>query len=1437
MASVDNRIVNMKFNSSQFISGVKATISALDKLKGAMGFEKASKSLDDINAKQARFNLDGVTKATEGVSKGFAAMATIAITALSNITNRAINAGTSLVKSLSLDNIKAGFQEYELNMNSIQTILANTRKDGTKLSDVNAALDELNKYSDQTIYNFGQMARNIGSATAAGVDLNTSVSYVKGFANSAAVAGVGATEMAGALEQMSQALAAGTIRAQDWISLERRGLAGQAQQEAFYEMAKAMGTMADVPVDQSFEEWTASGNTLRGSLEQGWLTADVFLNTMKVFGGEMDEAKLKALGFTGDTIQEMIELGQVGVESATKIRTLTQLMDVVKESVASGWSVSFRNVFGDFEEATDLFTELGNTVTGFVDESSKARNDLLQGWNEAGGRVALLDGLKVALSSIGEIINQVRKAFRDVFPAMTVERLMALTEGFKNFAQNLRQSPETLEKIRRIATGVFSVFALGGKVLKAVAGFFINLFGAIFSGSGGFLDFAATIADFFTNLNKGVGDFQLFGGVIEKVRDVAGGAGSIFTRMANALEPILSGLSNFNLDSITNAFQRFGDILSPVASAIGDFGRQLKDSFLDVFQGVDFGALTQGLGIAAIGGLALAIKQLVTQGIGIDVGSSIFEGIKGPLEEFSGVLQGMQQNLKANALLKIAGAIAIITASLVLLSTIDPAALASATAGIAAGMGILLGAMVTLDKIIALNSVAKMGALGIALMSLAGAMLILSVAIKILSTMEWEELAKGLVGVTAGLAALTASTKILAKNSKGMISAGIGLIFVATAMLIMAKAIERMGNLSWKQIGKGLAGIAGSLIVLAVAMRLMPDMRGKAFGLVILSAALLILSQAVQQFADLKGAAKGLLLMAIALGILAAAVKLIPPNAVVTAAGLVIMAVALKMIAGVIKDFGGMSIKELATGIGALAAMLLVLGLALYGMSGTLPGAAALIVAAGAIILLVPAIKALGEMSWGEIIKSLIALAGALTLIGIAGAVFGAAAPLLIAGGIALLIFGAGLAAVGVAALAFALAFNLAVAAAGAGAGVIKLALDSVIDAIPRAMAAFGEGIVAFVQAIGNSAAALVEAFSNVIGALLDAGIQNIPKMEELFRNLMDAAIGIIRDYFPQLIDMGYEMVNNVLDGLKENLPTLINKGVDVVILFIRGIRNRITDLIKEGSDLVVMVIRGLAGHVNRMINEGVTIVIKLMRGIANASERLVNEGGQMVLKILRGIRKGVNVYGPQIKAEARGLAGDLINGMTGGISGRIGEVASRARSMASAALGAIKGIFRSSSPAKATIELGNYFGDGLVLGISQMESDVEKSSASMGNSALSSLKNTMKNAADVLSSDLDASPKITPILDLTQVQKDAQKIGQVFESVSLEPTVTASRASSISADRAQALEAAAEQETVRNVAPIQFIQNNTSPKELSPIDIYRNTRNQLSIAREALRV
>ena len=181
--TVDERVVEMRFDNKHFESNVATSMSTLDKLKQKLNLSGASKGLESINDASKKVNMSGLGGAVETVSAKFSALEVMGVTALANITNSAVNAGKRMVSALTIDPIKTGFQEYETQINAVQTILSNTKSKGSTLEDVNKTLDELNLYADKTIYNFTQMTRNIGTFTAAGIGLEDSAKSIQGIAN------------------------------------------------------------------------------------------------------------------------------------------------------------------------------------------------------------------------------------------------------------------------------------------------------------------------------------------------------------------------------------------------------------------------------------------------------------------------------------------------------------------------------------------------------------------------------------------------------------------------------------------------------------------------------------------------------------------------------------------------------------------------------------------------------------------------------------------------------------------------------------------------------------------------------------------------------------------------------------------------------------------------------------------------------------------------------------------------------------------------------------------------------------------------------------------------------------------------------------------------------------------------------------------------------
>ena len=379
--TIDSKVVEMRFDNRNFEQNVKTSLSTIDKLKQKLNFKDAGKSIEAINQSVKKVDMTQLGNSVEKVGLQFDAMYTMADQALRNITNAAMRAGKQIVSALTIDPIKTGFQEYETQINAVQTILANTQSKGTTLNDVNAALDQLNKYADMTIYNFTEMTRNIGTFTAAGVDLDTSVNAIQGIANLAAVSGSNAQQASTAMYQLSQALAAGTVKLMDWNSVVNAGMGGQVFQDALKETARIHG----VAIDQMI----ADQGSFRETLKDGWLTSEILTETLQKFTlttEGLTEAQiaenremLKAKGYTDDQIDAIFELGKTATDAATKVKTFTQLWDVLKEAAQSGWTQTWELIFGDFEQAKALFTPISDFLTGIINGISEARNTLLKG--------------------------------------------------------------------------------------------------------------------------------------------------------------------------------------------------------------------------------------------------------------------------------------------------------------------------------------------------------------------------------------------------------------------------------------------------------------------------------------------------------------------------------------------------------------------------------------------------------------------------------------------------------------------------------------------------------------------------------------------------------------------------------------------------------------------------------------------------------------------------------------------------------------------------------------------------------------------------------------------------------------------------------------------------------------------------------------------------
>lgn len=378
--SIDQRIVEMQFDNNQFERGAKQSIETLDKLDKSLDLRESAKNLTALSDAGKNFNMDGVASGIEIVQQKFSALEIMGITALQRITNQAITTGENLVKSLSLDQIGEGFGKYEQKTTSVQTIVNAT---GESIDSVSEKLAKLNWFTDETSYNFTDMIGNIGKFTSMGIDLNTSVTAMEGIANWAAISGQGVNEASRAMYNLSQAIGVGAVKLMDWKSIENANMATKEFKETAIETAKALG------------ELNAQGETAKGTavtvenfsstLSDAWFTSDVLLKTLNKYGEYADEVYTVATekGLTCAQAMEQVNgetmnLGERAFKAAQEAKTFTDAINSVKDAVSTGWANTFEIIFGNYEEAKRMWTDLANDLYDIFAGGTDDRNNFLE---------------------------------------------------------------------------------------------------------------------------------------------------------------------------------------------------------------------------------------------------------------------------------------------------------------------------------------------------------------------------------------------------------------------------------------------------------------------------------------------------------------------------------------------------------------------------------------------------------------------------------------------------------------------------------------------------------------------------------------------------------------------------------------------------------------------------------------------------------------------------------------------------------------------------------------------------------------------------------------------------------------------------------------------------------------------------------------------------
>lgn len=982
---VDERVVEMRFNNALFESKVQQTMRSLAALNEKLMFKGAEKGFEKVSDSSEKVKFNALLNALDNLSQKFSAVEVIGVTALMRITNQAVDAGERLVKALSLDPIISGFQEYETQINAVQTILANTSSKGTTLDQVNAALDELNHYADLTIYNFTEMTRNIGTFTAAGVDLNTSVSAIKGIANLAAVSGSTSQQASTAMYQLSQALASGTVKLQDWNSVVNAGMGGQVFQDALKETARVHGIAIDSMIKKE--------GSFRETLSKGWLTSSILTETLQKFTGDLNEETLKSIGYTDEQIKKIMEMGKTANDAATKVKTFSQLKDTLTEALQSGWTQTWQTIIGDFEEAKELFTRFSDVFSDLINKSSEARNTVLAGglntgWQQLSTALGdsadfysqMLEKVMLANGSIsqkqiddagsfvkalqqgGVSAEQLQNGLKESYKQLSVlgalsddalkakkldpAQVRSLAKSFEEVNQKVADGSLDLDiyskKIGELSgrehliESIWNVFEALEKVVEPVARAWQKIFSPI-------------TADQIYNIAKSIDEFTAKLSISDETADKIERTFSGIFAVLNAWKNMLLTVSKV-LGEVFNAVSPLAGGFLSITASLGDCLVEMANAvnnsktFKTTLDGIHWiiGKVSEGMQTFAgvltdvSNNVSVVFDPLKTLGEWFENFISFItpklkwlaDKIGEIFEELGSGASGAFGNLNGNALWgfanagMIAGLIAGIKGFLEAFK--DIGSTVKDTIGGVAELLNKLGEAVTAWKN---NKNAE------TLKTISTAVAILAGSLVVLSMVKPERLAASTGAMIALFAELLVALAIydeIAKKTKKVGKGTSSMVVMAAGVLILTSALKKISEIETEKLLTSviaLGAVMAELVAAQVAIsKWAKDGAKHAMSMLAMAAAVRVLAEAVEQLADLgwDGIEKGLIAVAGLLAEVAAFSGLSNFGGLTAgkAVGILILAAALSVLEKSVSAFSKMPVDELQNGIGVLGAIL-----------------------------------------------------------------------------------------------------------------------------------------------------------------------------------------------------------------------------------------------------------------------------------------------------------------------------------------------------------------------------------------------------------------------------------------------------------------------------------------------------------------------------------
>ena len=1134
--TIDEKVVEMRFDNGNFEKNVSKSLHTLDSLKfklNTLDFRGTSDNITNLAKNIKNIDMSPLTRGIETVQAKFSALQVIGVTALANLTNSAINAGKNMVYTMTNSIIQGGrnrAQKIKDAKFQMEGLLGTEeyKKQWDRID------ESINYAVKDTAYGYDSAARAasqfLASNVKVGEEMDRSLRAISGVA---AMTNSSYDDISNIFTRIS---GQGRIMANDLNSLAARGLNAAAI------LGKSMNK---------------SESEIRDMTSKGKISFNDFAKAMDdAFGAH---AKKGNETFTGSLENMKAAMSRIG---------------------AKIWDPLLDNQRDVFNQVRLLMNDLNNNyLNGPISKLNASLTETYQRlvkFFELGGVKNIVLGLGDILEYFASIIRPIKDTFREMFPKKSVESLVEYTAKFKDFTSKLKLSDDAVNSIKNTFRGLFSIVDLCITTIKKIVKEIINVLSNLTGIPNTIVGITGAIGTWVSTNVKLIKNSNILNNTIEKISKTL----TFFIEKIKTVIDYIKSIGVFK--HLLNGVKIVFGFLSSAIKTLGEMLRTALRSgdikaALDVFNSSVFGMI-----LLNVSNITKSLDLFFRK---IEKYKSV-GNISLWISSVKDALYALQFDIKADAIMRIAKAVAILAASLFVLSLVKPERIITSLGGLAVLIKEIMWSFKLLSKFtdMKLIQIVKLEGLVFALKSFARSLLVLSVALKILSTISWDRIKTSLAAMGGALAELLGTVAILSlmSNSKYFGSPNTGSLFILSlSLVVLAGALKILATMSWDDIKRSLSAMGGALGELVVAIGVLSliskfkhtKLMKSALSILVVGNAMILIAGVLKILAtmswdDIKrsltamGGALGELVVAI--GVLSLISKFKHTKLMKSALSILVVSNAMILIAGVLKILATMSWDDIKRSLsamgGALGELVVAIGiLAIISKVGgsILKSALAILIVSNAMIVLAGAMKIFGSLSIGQVVVGLLAMAGALAVITGAAILMEPIFPALIKLSAIIAIIGGSVFLAGAGLLAFSAGLASLVATISASGTIIISGLESFITAIimfiPDLIAAIGKGIVLVCKTI----------------------IEAAPTIARTLLSLLVESLKAIYDFLPQIIDLSFNILLTVIKSLKEKGPLLVTDFVDLLAVIFGALKTAINNI---NPDLLSNMIKSMAG-------------------------------------------------------------------------------------------------------------------------------------------------------------------------------------------------------------------------------------------------------------------